>query len=60
MATAEEKRDCASRELKQREYVYPRRVAEGKMTQKLADRQIGLMREIMMDYEALASKERLI
>jgi hypothetical protein len=60
MATAEEKRDCAHRELKQRERVYTRWVLEGKMTQQLADRQIGLMREIMMDYEALASKDRLI
>lgn len=43
-----------------RERVYPRWVANGKMTQALCDREIWLMSAIVGDYEARASGERLI
>lgn len=55
--TAREKADCAAREVKQRQWVYPRRVAEGKMTQALADAQIALMTEIASEYGAAAEAE---
>lgn len=57
--TNEEKRDCARREVKQRQRVYANRVDTGRMTQALADRQIALMAEIAEDYEKLAQDERL-
>lgn len=52
--TATEKYRCAKRELGQREHVYPRRIEAGKMTRRLADREIALMKEIMADYRAAA------
>ena len=55
--TAREKADCAEREVKQRAYVYPRRVADGKMTQALADKQIAMMTEIATEYGAAADAE---
>jgi len=55
--TAREKADCAAREVKQRRYVYGRRVAEGTMTQAFADRQIAVMEAIFQDYEKIASEE---
>ena len=58
--TAEEKYRCAEREVRQRKHVYPRRVAGGHMTQRLADEQIAIMEAIRDDYEALAQKERLL
>lgn len=58
--TAQEKHDCAEREVKQRRHVYPRRVAASKMTQALADRQIALMEAIRDDYAELAKGERLL
>lgn len=58
--TAEEKLACARRELAMRERVYEFRIKQGKMTQQLADREIGLMRAIVADYETAAAGERLI
>ena len=55
--TNKDKAECAEREVKQRRYVYPRRVADGKMTQALADRQIALMEAIAADYRAKADEE---
>lgn len=55
--TAREKFECAEREVKQRRYVYPRRVADGKMTQALADKQIAMMEAIAADYRVLAEAE---
>jgi hypothetical protein len=55
--TAREKFECAEREVKQRRYVYARRVADGKMTQQLADKQIAMMEAIAADYRALAEAE---
>jgi len=58
--TAEQKRDCARREVKQRERVYARRVETRSMSTKEAEFQIACMREIADEYEQLAAKERLI
>lgn len=59
-----DKLECAMREVKQRRYVYPRRVAEGKMTQFFADLQIAAMEAIAEDYRVLAEhddrEERLL
>jgi len=58
--TYEDKMKSAERELKQRLYVYPRRVAAGKMSKPLADREIEIMRAIAADYAKLAQTERLL
>jgi hypothetical protein len=55
--TAKEKAECAEREVKQRRYVYPRRIGDGKMSQDLADRQIAMMEEIGAEYRAKADDE---
>lgn len=47
-----EKRACLEREIALRARVYPRRVAQGRMTQADADREIAAMRAILRDYEA--------
>lgn len=39
--------ECATRELSMRRNVYPRRIAEGRMTQALADREIARMAAIL-------------
>lgn len=43
---------AVEREIKQREYVYPRRVAAQKMTQKQADEEIGFMRAVLATLRA--------
>lgn len=58
--TNQEKLECAERELKQRRYVYPRRVEAGKMSKPFADRQIEVMAQIVADYRQIAQSERLI
>lgn len=58
--TAAEKLAAVERELTYRRRVYARRVADEKMTQALADRQIALFEAIAADYRAAAEKERLI
>ncbi|MCF6120837.1 hypothetical protein L2449_28850 [Mesorhizobium muleiense] len=55
--TARDKADCAEREVKQRQRVYPRLVSEGRMTQQLADRQTALMVAIAADYRLAADIE---
>lgn len=55
-----EKLQCIRRELKQRRYVYPKRVAAGKMSPQLMNEQISLMEAIEADYEKLAASERLL
>jgi hypothetical protein len=47
----EQKLAAVVRETSFRRRVYARRVAEGKMTQKLADEQIAVMVEIAADYD---------
>lgn len=44
--TIAEQIDCIEREIRFREFVYPRRVRDGKMSQAEADRQIALMRAV--------------
>jgi hypothetical protein len=39
--------ECVIREIGYRERVYPRRVASGQMTQKLADRELERMRAVL-------------
>ncbi|TGT72958.1 hypothetical protein EN802_13865 [bacterium M00.F.Ca.ET.159.01.1.1] len=55
--TAKDKAECAEREVKQRQRVYPRLIAEGRMTQQLADRQTALMEAIASDYRSAAEAE---
>ncbi len=45
-----EKYECAKREVRMRKRVYPRWVAQGKMTQAQADREIAIMEAIAADY----------
>lgn len=53
-----EKAKEAHREVQMRCRVYPRRVADGKMTQAEADRKIAVMVSIEADYERLAEADR--
>ena len=45
-----EKLNEVLREIRQRQRVYPRLIAAGKLSQADADRQIAIMREIADDY----------
>lgn len=58
--TAAEKQAAAEREVSYRKRVYGRRVAEQKMTKKLADEQIAIMEAIAKDYAEQAKGERLL
>jgi len=58
--TAAGKLAAVERELGYRRRVYPRRVADEKMTQSMADKQIAIFEAIAADYRAAAEKERLI
>ena len=55
--TAKDKAECAEREVKQRQRVYPRLVESGRMTQQLADRQTALMEAIAADYRTATNAE---
>ena len=48
--TRKQKEAAAWRESKMRRRVYPRLVADGRMTQQSADRQIAIMEAIAADY----------
>jgi hypothetical protein len=56
----EDKLAAVERELGYRRRVYARRVAEGKMTQKLADEQIAVFQAIAEDYRDRAAGDRLL
>lgn len=56
--TAQDKYACAEREVKMRRKVYPRWVADGRMKQEQADREIAIMESIAMDYSAVARAEK--
>lgn len=58
--TAQEKLEAVEREIGFRRRVYARRVEERKMTQQLADFQIGVFEAIAADYREKASDERLL
>lgn len=60
MFPAQDKLDAIKREIGYRRHVYARRVSEGRMTQAKADHEIKIMEAIAEDYEAQASKERLL
>lgn len=44
---------CVRREIGFREHVYARRVSDGKMTQKLADRELAAMRAVLATLETM-------
>jgi hypothetical protein len=52
--TRADKRKCLKREIGFRERVFPRRVADRKMDQSDADRELAIMRAIQKDYEGEA------
>jgi hypothetical protein len=45
---------AVEREIKMREHVYPRRVADGKMKQATADAEIARMRAVLATLQSLA------
>lgn len=47
--------DCIEREIRQRQNVYPRLVADKRMTQNFADTQIALMRAVLATLQAAKS-----
>jgi hypothetical protein len=55
--TFRDKEACARRELDFRKRVYARRVADGKMKQADADREIEVMASILEDYERASAME---
>jgi hypothetical protein len=59
-ATNEQKLQCAERELRFRQRVFPRLVERGKMTQQQSERELELMQAIADDYRVLAQAELLI
>lgn len=60
MHTAADKKKAIERELNYRRRVYPRWIADGRMTQKLADQQIEIFEAIRDDYAKAETTERLI
>lgn len=55
--TAAELADCAEREVRQRQQVYPRLVESSRMTQAFAGRQTALMQEIARKLRVEADAE---
>ncbi|NTS30709.1 hypothetical protein HQ945_05535 [Phyllobacterium sp. BT25] len=55
--TNKDKAGCAEREVKQRQRVYSRWVADGRRAQAFADRQIAVMQAIAEDYRAKADAD---
>lgn len=49
--TDDQKRAAVERELHYRRRVYPRLISEGKMSERLAQRQIAIFEAIAVDYE---------
>lgn len=60
MFTMTDKKNAIERELKYRRRVYPRLIANGKMTDGLASTQIAIFEAILADYEKAEKNERLI
>jgi hypothetical protein len=58
--TVADKLACAERELKMRKRVYPRWVADRRMSEGQAAHEIAAMEAIVEDYQASAAKERLL
>ena len=59
MITNQDKFICALRELGYRKRVYKRRVANGSMSEQLAQREIDLMTAIVQDYHVLIEQKEL-
>lgn len=57
MITNKDKAECAEREVRQRQRVYPRWVQDGRMTADFARRQTEIMQAIAEDYRAKADAE---
>lgn len=51
---------AVQREIRYREFVYPRRVANGKMSAADADYQLEVMKAVLTTLEQAQEKERLI
>lgn len=60
MFTQADKKAAVERELKYRRRVYPRLIANGKMTDGLARTQIAVFEAILQDYEKAEQSERLV
>lgn len=58
--TAQELLDCVDRELNLRRRVYPRQVASGKMTKRLADSEIAKMEAVRERIMEDVLRERLL
>lgn len=58
--TVTELRECAEREVKLRERVYPGRIMTGRMTSEYAARQIAMMEEIARRLRAEEQAELLV
>jgi hypothetical protein len=58
--TAAEKYQAILRELKYRRSVYPRLIAQGRMTEETAKREIEILTAIGQDYERELEQERLL
>ncbi len=56
---AQELVECAEREIRQRQYVYPRRVESGKMTKQKMDHEIRCMEQIAIMLRQEAKKGEL-
>jgi hypothetical protein len=50
--SVEELAQCAEREVKQRAWVYPKRIADGKLSPEKARREALMMKRIARDYHA--------
>ena len=57
--TLDEQIAAVEREIEMRKYVYPRRVAEGKMTTALADRETTRMRAVLATLHMVKAQGRL-
>lgn len=55
--TNADKAKCATREAAMRRSVYPKRVAEGRMSREIALREIAIMSEIAEDYRKAAAQD---
>jgi hypothetical protein len=51
---------CVRREIKMRQRVFPRWVAEGRKSQEEADREIRTMQDVQASLEEIAAKGRLL
>jgi hypothetical protein len=60
MITADDKLQCAERELRYRRRVYGRLIERGKMSKRQCERELELMEAIAEDYRKLAAQKELL